>query len=158
MYTKIVSWNLEHIITPSLLFLLIRSIKVSNLKFIRNMLLLITHKGCILPSSWFSWKCHSTASCYESMSTTSSDGAVVFSDSVDTISPPAMWGHNDYTDDMGKMWSIVCATFFTPCLFPSYNSLQILTVCPTHCLLHVNTLSLFPGNPHHIPSHSFLNK
>lgn len=131
-------------------FLLISSTQVWNPKFIRNIILLTTHKSCILPSSWFNWKCHGATTCYKSLSTASSEGAGCFQVRVAMASAPAMAGQNGYQ----TTWPIVCVTSFSPCLFPSYNSLQTLAGCSAQCSCCIPML--FPGNSQHISSYSFL--
>lgn len=92
------------------LSLLVSSIQVWSLKLIRNTLLLITHKSCILPSSWFNRKCHGAVTCYKSLSTAFSDGAGGLQMSVAIISPAAKGGrHGDQT-----MGPTVCATILVP--------------------------------------------
>ena len=100
------------------------------------MLLLITHKGCLLPSSWFNQKCYSTVSGSESMS------AVFWwyrwvSVTVLTLSHLLLqrWCGKDVVHSLYHD--------LTPCSFPSCNSLQILTVCSTHRSCYMSTSFLY---------------
>lgn len=138
---------------PPPLFLLIRSINVSNLKFIRNMLLFITHKGSISPSPWLNWKCHGP------VSAASSDGAAVFRWQCWHCLPSCSVRTRRLHRWCGKdVVHSLCHDFHSLLIsFPSFPPDPDRTLS-TLFLLHVNTLSLFPGNPHHIPSHSFLSK
>lgn len=147
--------------SPFLLFLLIRSINVSDLKLIRNTLLLIIHKGCTLPSSWFNWKCHRPVSCYKSICTASWWCPHV---QVTVLTLPHLLLCED-TLPTQILWERCGPSFvpwfFTPCLFPSYNSLQTLrgytstpflysqksptTSLPTLSLINNDPTCLFKG-------------
>lgn len=117
--------SLTHAPCPSLSS---RNINISSLNFIKNTLSWITQKAVSCQVCGFTGNV--TVPCLVTEAQTQHLLMLqLFSGgSADATSPPAGQGQDVYTDDLGKMWATVCATIFSPCLFPSQVSGKILTV------------------------------